>query len=146
MIHHNYSNEGILIMHNLNCWDKVAKYVEAGNLLKVMFSDDFSSICLSIIYGDELEKDICIEITCTECAYFDWKRRDDHEKGSSIILEAYLHKASTLIESLQNHKLESKAGCLFLENKLDDTNIFHLEIIGEITLNIICSKVSFEVI
>jgi hypothetical protein len=127
-------------------WEEVAEYVAAGSLGSVKIEDDFTNVQLEILYahGGSLEQ-FRVIIHCLGFCYVDLRRRDDHEPGAGMILEAYLHKASPLIDALFAHKLESKAGCLLLEGRRDKAAVKHLEIIGELSVNILCEKVSFTI-
>lgn len=130
-------------MPNVN-WEEVAEYVSAGNLASIKI-DDFTTVLLEVVYinGNSNEQ-VQVSIACFDCSYVDLRRRADHEPGAGMILEADLHIASPLIEALFAHKLESKAGCLLLENNRNEITVKHLEIIGEISVNILCKDMSYK--
>jgi len=126
-------------------WADVAEYVAAGNLNRVSINEDFNAISLEVIYlGNESHggnmRTATVILDCIDCCYFDLRKRNDHEPGSGIILEAYLQTESSMVDALRDHRLESTAGCLSLEHSSE--SVYHLEIIGEISLNVLCKNVS----
>ena len=125
-------------------WDEIAEYVAAGNLESIKIEDDFTNVQLGILYapGSSSEQ-FRIIVLCLGYCYMDLRRRYDHAPGAGMILEAYLYTASPLIDSLFAHKLESKAGCLYLEDSQD--KVKHLEVIGDISVSILCEDVLFTV-
>jgi hypothetical protein len=128
---------------NVVTWNDISKYVAAGNLDKIFVSDDFDSIRIEIIYAglsrDGVTSTANISLECIDCCYFDIRRRNDHEPGPGIILDAYLHTESDLITALHNSQLEGRAGSLCLES--GEKQVYHLEIIGEVSLNALCESV-----
>jgi hypothetical protein len=127
-------------------WSEIAKYVAAGNVSKVDIGTNFDVVSIEIVYssiprdGREDYAEICLE--CVNCGYLDLRRRNDHEPGSGIVLEAYLRTESALVDDLRSHKLDGVSGCLEHETAKP---VFHLEIIGEISLNILCEELKSSV-
>lgn len=122
-------------------WDEISEYFANGNVDGLNISTDLTSIQIEVVYYNG-SLWITMNATCSGCCYFDFRRVAYHEPGSGIVLEAYVHSESPLIEALFAHKLEGKAGTLYLEADKTD-GITHLEIVGEITINVICQKVEF---
>jgi len=121
-------------------WHEVAEYIAAGNVINVTMSDNLDKVTLVIIYGCVSDKSVVeseIRIICSLYSYLDIRRTDSHENGAGVILEASLHTASPLIERLREHILDAPSGCLYGEQE----PIYHLEIIGEVNINILCSKI-----
>lgn len=128
-------------MHRIS-WPEIAEYVAAGNIVGLKIEDNFSTVHLEVIYGNaDCERHI--HIVCFGCSYMDLRRTEEHEPGSGVVLEAYLHTDSPLIQALFAHTLQGKAGLLFLEHTEHKDAVKHLEIIGEISLNILCENVIF---
>lgn len=127
-------------------WESISEYVAAGNLIQVAISDGMDSVEIDILYSgvsqDGVTSTANISLQCLNCGYFDMRRREDHEPGSGMILEAYLHTESQLISALHSHQLDSIAGCLKLE--ADANRVLHLEIIGEITVNMLCEDLTIK--
>lgn len=124
-------------------WEDISYYFAAGNLVSITFKENFTDVCLVIIYGnDNTIKEAHMEAICVSSSYMDWKRTDNHEAGSGIIYEAYVHSESPLIEAMLSHKLQGIAGSLPLE--ASGQTIKHFEIIGEVSVNILCEIVEFR--
>lgn len=126
-------------------WDDIAEYVAAGGLTLVEMAEDFTTLHVQIHYlgiSDKGTTEAEFLITCQGCCYTDIRRVNHHEPGAGNILEAYLHTSSPLIADLMAHKLDSRAGCLAHEYPSNgNVSIRHLEIIGEVTLNVLCEDV-----
>ncbi len=122
-------------------WDEIAEYVGAGNVDRLTLSEDLDAVLIDIVYlgsshGTLTQVNISLE--CSNCCYLDVKRRDDHEPGTGIILDAYLHKESGLISALHAHRLDAKAGCPVLEAAAKP--VYHLELVGEVSVNVLCER------
>ncbi len=130
-------------------WEEVSEYIASGNIAEIAFNENLTTVSLQLIYGTVRAQKV-VEATftllCVNCAYIEIRRSEHHAEGSSVILEAYLHERSTLIEDLLAHKLAGKSGSLFLENTCEYLGIKHLEIIGEISLNILCTEVQIKAV
>lgn len=127
---------------NVITWNDISEYVAAGNLDTVTIGENLDSITLNVVYigvSNGVQSNAEISLECLNCCYFDFRRGDDHEPGSGLILEAYLRTESGLITALHNHQLDSTAGCLCLE--AGGMSVYHLEIVGEISLNILCGDI-----
>ena len=122
-------------------WAEVSDYFAAGNITSLKISDDFTSIHVEVVYYNGK---ICVTIlcNCTDFCYMNFRRESNHEPGTGIVLEAYVHLDSSLLADFYAHKLQGKSGLLLYEK---DTikKLFHLEIIGEVSVDIICPKISF---
>ena len=122
-------------------WQSISDYFAAGNITAINHSEDLTAVNIDVVYysGSLL---VTIVSTCIDCYYADFRRRADHESGTGIILEAYLHTQSPLIDGLITHKLEGKAGSLLSSSAI--SKIHHLEIIGEISVNVLCREIVFD--
>lgn len=124
-------------------WQEVAEYVAAGSLVQVHVAEDFTEVVLEVLYGSHRDQqfyEASITLSCLNCAYVAFSRVSHHEPGSGIILEAYLHRQSPLLEEFFSNKLEGKAGSLVLQDEPQRGNVLHLEIIGEVSINVICQE------
>jgi len=126
-------------------WNDISEYVASGNLDSVSINEDMDSATVNVVYmggrSNEPVKERHIVLNCSGLCYFDLRRSRDHEPGPAMILEAYLRIESELITALRTHKLDSKADCLCLEN---EPIVYHLELIGEASLNVLCNMVTIE--
>ena len=129
--------------YHATTWPAIAEFAAAGNLDRVDLNDDFTTINISIVYigiNEGITREMTIQLTCSDYCYFDIKRRDDHEPEAGIILDAYIHDLSPLISLLHAHKLESSTGPLMHEVDAS-TPIKHLEINGEVSVNILFTEI-----
>ena len=108
------------------------------------FGEDLCSLHLEIGYSNYLDgkiREAYFKIACLNIAYVSLSRLSHHTPGSGAIYEAYLHDSSDLLEKFLSNKLESKAGSLIFEADTPPHSLKHLDIVGEITVNIICEEV-----
>ena len=123
-------------------WPDIEYYFAAGNIDGVEVDADFNFVKIAVVYmsGDKYCK---ITAVCETCCYLDFRRDTNHTSGSGTILEAYVHDSSPLIEALLHHKLQGKTGYLCLEESKSG-EVKHLEIVGELSLNVLCINIVFE--
>ncbi len=130
-------------------WPTVADFIAAGNITQIEFEDNLATVNLEISYLNIKEQqavEAYFKIICTNCAYIVFRRLYHHSEGSGTIYEAYLNDQSALIDSFYSNSLEGKAGTLSLQCQGNSSSVKHLEIIGEVSLEIICEGVSiFEI-
>lgn len=136
------------MLNQVTSWQSIVEYVAAGNLVAIAYDNNLMDLSLTVIYGALREQEMCeitFNISCIDCAYIEIKRSKQHLGGSSAILEAYLHEHSQLIDDILAHKKEARVGPLLFEYEQVPTPIQHIEIIGEISLNIICERIETTV-
>ncbi|MHB1456933.1 MAG: hypothetical protein ACYC0V_08475 [Armatimonadota bacterium] len=126
-------------------WDYAGGYIGAGNLDVISLTPDLNSMTIEIVYlrgssnGISVRMDISIE--CINCRYFDILRDEDHIEGPGLILDAYLFDESDLISNYNTHQLHTKMASPATENVV----YHHLQLIGEIDLNVLCETVIIRV-
>jgi len=118
-------------------WESAEDSVAAGGLCDIKIEDDFRTALIEVVYND-----VYFRLDCIECSYLTLRNRS-FDFGCAVILEAYIHTASPLIDQLRTHQLESKAGSLALEDRLNRPylTVHHLEIVGEVSLDILCERI-----
>lgn len=125
-------------------WHTAADFVGAGSIVGIAIEDDLATIQLDVAYANIQERqgvEATFQIVCLNCSYITISRLYHHEPGSGAIYEAYLHDKSSLIEDLFANRLEGKSGALHLQSRFPNRPIKHLEIIGEVNVNVLCEEV-----
>lgn len=125
-------------------WHEAAYYIEASSIVDIKFGSDLCTVSLNLIYGSVRGAEICETSFCLNCmnfAYLNVSRLDHHSPGSGAIYEAYLHESSPLIDAFLSNRLEGKAGSLVLQSDGLTRHVKHLEIIGEINVNVIFAEI-----
>ena len=125
-------------------WNDISDCISAGSITEISVDYDLSCVRLGVIYGRHeggRVLEVAIQVDCRNCGYIDVRRVYHYDAGGApAILEAYLRTDSPLIAALHKHKLDGIAGCLFLE--VDPrAPIHHLEIVGEVSINVLCENV-----
>lgn len=126
-------------------WSVAETFIAAGNVGSVHLNEDMTDAKLEVYYiGDANQKSIehKFHISCSNCAYLLIRRYCGHENGAGSILEAYLLENSPLIDDLLSNRLESKTGTLSLPSDSFNSTIKHLQIIGELSVDILCAEVT----
>lgn len=128
-------------------WNEASYYIEASSICNIKFGEDLCSLHLDLGYCNIIDhefREAFFNVMCLNIAYLDVRRLDGHTPGSGSIYEAYLHESSSLIDSFLTNKLESKAGSLILQSNEPTHSLWHFEIVGEISVNVICEEVRVE--
>lgn len=122
-------------------WNYASGYIGAGNIDVISINNKLNMISINIVYlrsfehGRSVQMDIIIE--CLNCRYFEFLRDEEHVIGPASLLDAYLHDESDLISAYSSHELHTKTDSQVTE----DTKYHHLQLIGEIDINILCETV-----
>ena len=119
-------------------WEEAAYDVSAGDVIDIDTDDDLDAVAVSLIAGTQ-EGEVYYRLDCRNYRYLCVRRRDDHEPGSGNILDAYLHTDSVLLSDFARHKLDALSGSIQTDNTIQWK---HLEVIGEVSIDIICAEVS----
>jgi hypothetical protein len=125
-------------------WQAVAEYIAAGSIIHFEIRDDLATVMLDVAYAnlhDENTHEGAFQVLCLNYSYLSLSRLEHHVPGSGAIYEAYLHEQSHLIEDVLAHRLEGKAGALVFQADSLNRALKHLEIVGEITLSVVCEEV-----
>jgi hypothetical protein len=103
-----------------------------------------TAVTIDIIYGNfrgGILVEAEFEVTARNFCYLRVMRREDHEPDCAMILDAYLHTASPLLEAVKSGKMDPVAGSmLFGAESLARANR-HIEIIGEMSIDVVCELV-----
>jgi len=125
-------------------WNSVAEYIAAGSVFGVRLDDTMCNLDFEVIYGGTIAGkyvEVYFAVRCINCAYIRVSRRDDHDEGCGMILEAHLHDRSPLIDAVKSHELGESSGSLVYDCESLSRASYHLEIVGEVSLNIVCERV-----
>lgn len=120
-------------------WPDAVYYVEAGSLSGLRLSPDLTAATLEALYGDG-EREATFLIECRECCYLLLRRTEhDDDPECRAILEAHLRRESPLLDDFRAHRLDGKLGVLM--GLAAPGEALHLEIVGEMCVDILCSEV-----
>ena len=125
-------------------WEAVAEYIEAGSIIGIDIRDDLATVLIDIGYMKQRKQGLyeaSFRISCLNFSYLNISRLEHHTPGSGIIYETYLRQQSQLIEDVRTNRLDGKAGALVYQSESLNRAINHLEIVGEVNVNIICEEV-----
>jgi hypothetical protein len=123
-------------------WSDVSDFVAASNVVGIGFDQDIAAVNIDAYYfaiDPHRSREASIRIVCSNVRYFDLRRMSGCDPGPGHILEAHLRENSDLLEAFRQGGLAGRAGDI----QSFSASLVHFELVGEISLNIICEHVDF---